>query len=492
MSRFRESLGRCWRWVDTQSQALWQVKPARIAIKAGAIVAPILYARHSFDVLTRDQEKLLFPDSSVYLQIAAEEPIFQHFFYKKPFTVPAVYRVMDGDVNTILAFQSELAFWSWCLFGVVLCFSLVRARARLAGVVISLSLVLAPLRLGWTDVVLSESINDSLMALVFANAMGLALALKNLKTALARRVVTSLLTGTLILIGTAWVLTRDTNAVIVLTTMSVGAILWRILSSWRKNRWSIVLISCGAMVATFSTWTVTNTPNDYSETWSQMWAPSTSRGVFTLMHNVFLRILPDEEATTFFRSRGMPLPEDLKVERPERYLGGLPKTYRLMIDEPQFAPTYEWLKKQGTRTYALWILRHPWERTVELVSAIRPTVLSPPVSMYMPKGWSPGQPSRQILDIVRRATESAGVVLFLLLAAPLLLYRPRAKPLTGIALCAVLAGFVGVALAYYGDAIEIPRHCWPHSQQIVIGLLLALLARLDSLKDILPRSASSE
>lgn len=100
------------------------------------------------------------------------------------------------------------------------------------------------------------------------------------------------------------------------------------------------------------------------------------------------------------------------------------------------------------------------------------------VATYMPRGWHRG--------VTREVTTSEAVLLALLIAAPWLLRRPRSHPLTGVAFVLVASGVVGAFAAFYGDAIEIARHCYGPGQQIVLGLFLAVVARLDVSDSPLP------
>jgi hypothetical protein len=107
------------------------------------------------------------------------------------------------------------------------------------------------------------------------------------------------------------------------------------------------------------------------------------------------------------------------------------------------------------------------------VIRFRWSILDPGLRVYMPKHWSATKPLPQKLTLHRN------VLLLLVLASPALFRRPRVDPLCGLALCIVVSGVVGSFAAYYGDAIELVRHCYGCGQQVVFGLVLGLLAYLD-------------
>jgi hypothetical protein len=134
----------------------------------------------------------------------------------------------------------------------------------------------------------------------------------------------------------------------------------------------------------------------------------------------------------------------------------------------------------GQGTYVRWLLRHPFDRTIELVSAWR-TVLVAHNTTMMPAGWKAHDGFA--LDLLRGVTTNRWIVLALVAISPILLWRPRRDPRTAIALVMIASGTIGAAAAYYGDAAEIARHCYGAGQQIVLGLYIAALARLDRLRD---------
>jgi len=378
--------------------------------------------------------------------------------------------------------QREVAFWSWSLFGVLLCLCLRRIRARIAAGGLAFLFLLAPYRLGWIDAVLSESLNDSLLALLFATGFGLVLVLERVQRRTMRTVLTWLMAGAVGAVAMVWIFARDTNSVVVLVAVIVAVVLWRLPSTWRTRKWAAVLVCLLPAVALFSIWTATRVPSHYPKTWdewSRVWAPTTPRGQFTLFNNFFFRIFHDDKAYEFFLSRGMPRPPDLEVKHRRDLPGSLPKPYRKLLRERSFKPTRDWLSQHGTRTYALWLLRHPVDRVEEFVRLLGPALLAPPLEKYMPEGWKGDDSGRPVIDLLRFLPESGAVALLLLMLAPLLFRAPLAHPMSGIALCTVLAGAFGIGIAFYGDALEIPRHCQPHSQQIILGLFLAVLAKLD-------------
>ena len=128
-----------------------------------------------------------------------------------------------------------------------------------------------------------------------------------------------------------------------------------------------------------------------------------------------------------------------------------------------------------------WLVRHPLDRAAELAEDWV-TVLVGRHTASMPTGWVAHDRDHPIVDALRRLTTSRYLLLALLVAWPVLVFRPRRDARRGLALVLVASGLVGAVAAYYGDSAELSRHCYGSGQQIAIGLFVALLARLDTLR----------
>src|ERR1700733_6953176 len=65
----------------------------------------------------RHQQPMIFPDTSVYFQIAQQPTRLSHLFYPKPFFVPFVYRMLDRDPARIETVQCGASIVAWWVFG---------------------------------------------------------------------------------------------------------------------------------------------------------------------------------------------------------------------------------------------------------------------------------------------------------------------------------------------------------------------------------------
>ena len=460
-----------------RARAPWLfARRVRIAAMVVAVLVTIGWSRWAFDALVNRQEPRLFPDSAVYLQTAALPTELDHLHYPKPFTVPAVYRQVDANPERIVALQRELAFASWWLFGLTLFATLRRTRARALALVIAVGFVLAPLRLGWTATILSESITDSLMALVLAAALGLSLAATRLRRGRRRTAACAALAAAVAILGGAWIFSRDSNAIAALVMVGFAAIAWRPHRTVGSRAWGLSLAAVVVVLSLLSIRSAGVTPSTPTDIgWNRDWQPEAlPRAALPMINNLFHRVLTDPEAVAFFRDHGMPWSDELAgfagywaVDHESRFL-----------KDPTFVPVLRWLRDHGTSTWALWLLEHPLDRADEVIAAQWSLLGDDALWGYMPRRWRPVWRDHGVADFVRHVPTRHFFILLLIVAAPLMVRGARA-PVRGIAGCVIAGALVAIPAAYYGDAMEVERHCYGSAQQLVIGLLLLALARAD-------------
>lgn len=432
-------------------------------------------ARLVFVAQTRDHTPSVFTDSGVFLEIAAQPFSIDHLFYPKPLLVPALYRLVDADPWRIVGMQQEFAFWSWLALGLALYAVLERWPARIAGLAVALVFLFAPVRLGWTGAVLSESFNDSLMALSIAALIALGGVLTRMpreteQQATLRQMVALIGIGGLTTALIAWLLARDTNAVTLIAAAPVAVVLaW---SGGRGWRWAASGAAAVALLAGVAVlWTAqVELPRAMGITLYDSWSPEMRpRGQYPMANNIFVRVLPDPEARAYFVARGMPMADALDPLREPPWVPEWNWDTRLLRDA-EWAPFRDWLVADGTRTYVGWLARHPLDRVAEVSGDLGEIFKPAIVDFYMPGGWD--RP-------VWSPTESTVVLLIIALAGFASLWRPRRHLLAALALCLVWSGAIGVLAGYYGDGIEIERHTYGSAQQVLLGLALATVASLE-------------
>jgi hypothetical protein len=418
------------------------VRGIAIGIVVGIVA---LCTRCRWDELTDAQVPHAEPDTRIYREIAERPFGWDLAVYNKPLFVPIVYRVAHNDAPALIEFQTDLAFLAWTVFTASLVLALRRRWTRAIAIGLGIVFLLAPTRVGFAGSLLSESIGDSLAALVAAGAIAV------VRLRGRARVAAAVGTGVL---GLAWLLTRDTNAVIAVTAAGVAMVVWR---GWRQ-RWAwcasglVVLAAAGMMWSSNQP----HPPLPYQQPWDPRFTP---RSVYPMIDNIITRVLPDQRDE---------LPAGLRV-----FAEPTEQVWRLILDDPAIRPLHDWLLGHGASTYGRWLIRHPLDRVAELIDARWVALVGSYNQRYMPAGWSPHG------SVLRRLTMNHALLMVLMLASPLLLRGSRADPLTGLVLCMIASGVVGAVAAFYGDAAEVSRHCYGAGQQIVLGLFLALVVWLD-------------
>lgn len=446
----------------------WAPRSRRLVLSFALGVLAVLAVRE-FGIIAARQAPTTFPDSYVYLQTAAQPARLDHFFFPKPVVVPAVYRLLSAEPPAIEKFQQCFAIASWLLLGLVLGACLRRPWARSLGVVLVIAFALAPYRIGWTSAVLSESINDSLLACVAAVAIALSTAAVRIPASRRRTTGLWLLSLLLAVVASLWILTRDTNAITAIVACPIALVLARV----RRHPWALALAAAMVLVAGFAITSTTIAPTPPTGlTLDATWKPNMlARGTFSLVNNVFERVAGDRDGRTALVERGFPQLAEIDA------YWKLSRRTPAALTDPRFDAARDWVVEHGAALYVSWLVTHPLARSRELLAHVWNVMSPADLAGYVPRRWSHRYGPMGI--VLHRVTTNVVVLVVLMLAAPWLLRRPRAHPLTGVALVLVLSGMVGAAAAYYGDTLEISRHCYGSGQQIVLGLFLAVVAWLD-------------
>ncbi len=441
------------------------------ALTAVVVALLALGAGYHFTRLTAAQQPRTFYDSGTYFQIA-ERPISLALFeLAKPPTVPLVYRAADRDAATIESWQRPVCFVAWLLLALAAVAALRHVAARGVAVVVILGMALAPARLGWTAVALSESLDDSLLALAVALILAIVAAMRLPER--RRGPVRAALSVALVVALVAWVFARDTNALAVVAAIACAAAMWWPQIRTGQARWALLPVLLALIAALFDLTSARGAPAEPLG-FQTGWAPAlTSRTAFPAVNNLLLRVMPDVDGRAFFADHGLPLAQVEPFATP-------PRNDDFVHADPARADAQQWIADHGTTTYASWLAHDPAERASELWHA-RTMFVAPDVHRYMPVGWVHPDDDHPILTAARRLTTSRWVLLAMLAVAPLALFRPRADPRAGLALCLLAGGAVAALASFYGDALEPDRHCYGASQLLVLGLVVALVARLDRL-----------
>src|SRR5262249_11745686 len=97
----------------------------------------------------------------------------------------------------------------------------------------------------------------------------------------------------------------------------------------------------------------------------------------------------------------------------------------------------------------------------------------------MPPGWRGNKFGGVVMKLYRTLTTRRLVVGALLLALPLLWWLTRRHWLAPFVVVATASAAIGALAGYYGDSIEMSRHCWGAAQQLLFGAFLLIAIALD-------------
>jgi hypothetical protein len=204
----------------------------------------------------------------------------------------------------------------------------------------------------------------------------------------------------------------------------------------------------------------------------------------TFALNLRFTILPDPEATAWFREAGMPEPV------------GLEPSHRSTIHEdewetwPAFFDAYRadddllaWVERDGRSTFARWVVSHPGEVGGRFAADLGDVLVPPGSSLgyAFPEPVLPG-PIAAVVAPEAGPARVSPVVPLLAAAALAALVRRRWPPnrrLAGVGAVILVTSIGGLFLAWLGSPVEYARHAVPFGVAAVVGAGLVLVAALD-------------
>lgn len=371
----------------------------------------------------------LYPDSHSYLRLP---PFGELLTSLRPPLVPLVYAFLGQQPETIALFQLGLSVLGWSLLaGAVYRFA-GGAAAGLGGALGILALSLHGSVSQWEHILLAESLSTSLMALLLAAAFEY-----------GHRERVAVLVG-FVAAAALWSFTRELNAHVSLVV--AGALL---LPGVRRRplRHGLAL-ACVAAVLGLAIWS----------------SERAGRWVYPFYNVMCRRILTSPEATAFFSDRGMPTPEALALVA-GTWAGS---SGRYIFVTPNLAGWRAWVREDGRRVYALYLVRHPVYTATPLVAEFG--AIYAPELRYHWRGPAFTPPLGAGLD---RALASPWLPLTGLVLA--LVAAVRAPPQRRVLPAALVALSIPLGLAlWHADPRGIPRHCQPVSVLLKIGIVTAL------------------
>ena len=380
----------------------------------------------------------LQPDSFDYLRGAALSLTDSRFWtFSKPWALPLLYKLLPGSTQVAIAVQFAIATVAWIVLAVTLARVLHRRVPRLLALCAVLLFALTPLVAQWDGQLLTESLSNSLTALLVAAAIVFVRSPGRLRLLL---VVAAAFGATM---------TRDTNgylALLVLVPLGLAIV--------RRGRPGLGAGLAVAAVLIFAL---------------QTWSYDVRRWHGPMQDVIAQRVLPVPGALRYFRDRGMPVRPGLGAAL---IANRVPPTK--FDNAPRLAYFRPWFEDHARQTYLGYLLTHPGvsvgkpvRRLDILLAPSRP----PPYGLdyFRRKGYRDPLPGLLIRAFYPQQGWAvlAAMIAALLLAAGF--WRARLAEAVWLVPALLLLAAVPLAIIVYnGDAIGIDRH----------SLLVGVTARL--------------
>lgn len=385
-----------------------------------------------------------FSDSAVFLSMVGHAPWARGLLAgPRPPVVPLLYTLagVDGP-GGVLGLQWALATVAWAALACTAARVLLPRGLRPAGCAILLAFGCATPVALWDGCLLGESVSLSLFALAAAAGLLLCNRFTTLRAALFGAA------------AVLWALARE-PAPMELALLAVGLALAAVI---RRPRSRALLILAGCLaagaVAGFAS------------------SAAGARWEYPLADVFLQRVLPDPERASFFEARGMPASPALRALTGREANAGDWALWR----SDELAGFRAWFRDRGARTYAIWLLRHPWFAAGAPLGDTG-EMLAPSYDAYKPRGFSP--PLGSTLDGLVYPARRSG--LLLLGAAAVALAAPKRRLLATRRELLVPAAMVALAVAaafvvWHADTIELGRHALAIAVRLRLAAWLLFLA----------------
>jgi hypothetical protein len=370
--------------------------------------------------------------------------LFGHGTGGRLWTVPALYAVVQDDQHRVVA-QAVIGSLCWGALAFAVAHSVINgALARVgAGIILLLGLCVQVTQ--WDQTILSESVSLSLGALLPATILWLRL----------RR--TGWVVAAVFVALILWIFARQLQ-VLLFIPIAVVLIAWIVL---RARRWVVVACALAALGV-----------------WSGYAAAQDKMHLEYDAHDIIeFRILQVPGGASFMARTGIPDFALMKVEAARftatgAYVGG---TNSKVYLDPAWR---RWVDKHFTRTFADWVVHHPWW-TIRLPVLDVPTALDGNPKYGVPRTTLPSP----VQDLLWE--RSGGSFLFWVAIASLVwiasLFRSRPRNLEWLAVTGIGIAVVWYYAAWHLSGSEVPRLSVPAAAFFRLSFLLLVLGALDRL-----------
>jgi len=385
-------------------------------------------------------------DTTAYLRIS-HQPIQDSRFWgeSRPLVFPLLLKITKQDFGLTAMLQLGLSTLAWSFLALIIASFMKFRGMQLFALSLILLFSLDRHIAGWDFVMMTESLSISLLVLFIAVCLWLLQGWHTGKVAA--------------LFVTAFFLafTRDTNAWLLLALS--GLILLAVIFRWVEVR---ALILPASFVFIFF---ISNANANLGQRW-----------VFPLGNLIGRRILPDETATGFFKSCGMPVSPALL-----RLSGGFANAEdRAMYNDPELESFRNWLGKDGKSCYVKWLIANPVHNINEALQGFESLIAFSEVDRFFSESFDPLMPVKlgRFFYPERFALWIWG---YSTLAALIALWkRPwRKNPLWAAFICLNLLVFPHLFLTWHGDAMAPERHALSVGVQLYLSFWMLNILLID-------------
>jgi hypothetical protein len=360
----------------------------------------------------------------------------------RPFTIPLFYKLMGADANAIIIMQKVMNHLAAFFMAASLLLLLKKAATRIMAVV-SIHLLLNWWHVsGWALLLLSESLATSLFLCWVASWLFY----------LQRPSYGSAALHLIALILFSF--TRDNWPYMLLPFYG----LFVIFSLWRERKFlRISLAGLGLMLSIFF---LQQAAADYGH-----------RYRLPIMHNLLVRIMPNEVWWKWFADKGMPQQEELK-----KNFGGLESDDKKMFNlynDKNYQPFFDWVDSKGKSAYMRFLLTHP---DYTLMFHEKPKQLYKMVDYNL----SYSGPSRGYTKVLHFIFPMFHwVLIFILLPFLVFAYWRSRLWIFAFALIQLLVFLLHTLVLYNADTYEVERHMFINQ---TIWHLLCFLAIIGAIE----------
>jgi hypothetical protein len=419
---------------------------APVVVCTGYVAARVWSFAHVFG-----RKPPLQPDSIDYLR-GASLSIFDPLFwtYSKPWGLPLLYKVVLGPSHVATIVQFSVATVAWMVLALTVARVLRHPVLKPVGLCAILAFALTPLVTEWDGQLLTESLSNSLTAVLVAASIVFVRAPNRLRLLLV------------VLAAFAAAMTRDTNGYFeLLVLVPIGIAVAR--SGLRR----LGLVLAAAVLLIFVL---------------EVWSYDQRRWHGPMQDVIAERVLPVPSALRYFRTRGMPVRPGLG---PALIANRAPPSS--FDAAPELAYFRPWFNGHARQTYLGYLFTHP---AVSLGKPLRgldvllaPT-RPPPYGLdyFRPRGYRDPLPHVLIRALYPQQGWAVLGAIVAVLALAAALWKAKLGEAAWLVPSFVLLAAIPLAvIVYNGDAIGTGRHELVVGLTARLGVIVLGLLMLDSI-----------